>query len=331
MKKFLCMIFAIATAAAMTACKAQVTPADLDQIPWSFSATDFSTVYERATYDIVKKDVLNGDKVVAEGTLTITVENDHKDEETGFYYSRIDMNSSMTYDTENAPEADRGKTDTVTSSAVFQAAALTPYSSEKKVTLEPREGESRNLSYSIVTDYANHVSTITYNDGTENSVDFGGASLVGVYDNEMLYYFVRALKGCSTSGSATFNLANFYDIHARGSFFTYPMRLSCAAGDPMFFPQDENETINGYLSDEQGSVSTISANLAINNSTPGPAIILTYSDTPFVVDKDNGKSTKKVLLRILRTEYSLEENRPQYETTCTLTDYTTDKTNVSEE
>ena len=220
----------------------------------------------------------------------------------------------ITYN-DKAPETDRGKTDTLSSKVIFQSDALVPQYSEKTVSLALREGVADH-SYTLKNDYSAQKSELTMA-GKETSVlDFSGKSFVNVYDNEMLYYTVRAFSDIKAGGGNTFTLANFFDMHVKNKFSTYSMRFACGeegSEQTVYLP------FKGTYLDDQGSATVLKVSVSINESLSGPPTELYFSMTPFKTGENT--STKKVLVSFKTFEYNLSNSNLKYTTEYNITDY----------
>ncbi len=317
MKKLFCLLLIVITSLSLFACGGSAPSFSVEvPAPWQSSAA--VTPFEKSVYSVQKVDKTT-DTVIAEGTLTYTIDFDHK-EETITYLS-FDASFAMTYN-DNAPVKDRGLTDTIASKTVFLGTALTPVSTVKTATLAPREGESANLSYTLSTDYKAGTSTMTLN-GVTSTLNFAKKNLSGVYDNEMLYYVIRSYPNlCELNSYLNFKLANFFDMHIADEYKTYQIQIA-----PNLKQAEETIYLPGLkgkfgLSDE-GAVKTIRITAEINDALNGPAIDLYYSKTPFVVGE--GLTTKRALAYFSTFEYDVNKSALKYQTNYTLTDYSVTK------
>lgn len=320
MKKIFCIVLGLISIFALAACGGTTPQITVDSPPpWSSSANP-ADAYERTEYKVEKKNEITGE-TVANGTMVYELVLDHVGgENNNFAYSSITMNFELTY-TDAATAADRGKTDRVYSKVIFQADALVPQYSEKAVTLEKREN-SADKSYTLKNDYLSGKSELTTGEETK-TLDFAGNSMVGVYDNEMLYYAVRSFSTTAAGSAAqTIKVTGFYDMHASGKYEAQSIRITCAAEsalETLYFPQFGGK----FIGDEQGSVSALKVNVSLNSSLSGPPIELKYSQTPFTVGEN--ATTKKVLLSIKTFEYDISQAELQYTTVYTLSDYSVTK------
>ena len=298
-----------------TACQAQISSANPTYpAPWCINQTEDSvnTAYEKSVYSITKTNKFTN-KIIAEGTLTYELKPAGKVDSVA--YSTLDMSMSITYN-EFAQEADRGKTDTITSSVTFTSAALSATKSSRTVTIADREGQS-NPSYTLVNDYKEGYSTLNSN-GKEHTINFKGQSLIGIIDNELLYFYTRAYPGLNNGLVGYFKMADFFDMHSRGDSFTpIDMRLNTAeAGkdQALSFP-----TLTQFLNDSQGSTMTLPTNVSKNTDPTGPPTQLWFSKTNFTVGEN--QTTKLVLVYIRTVEYDLTTVSVQFETDYKLVEY----------
>lgn len=313
MKKFICLLLCLITCLVVVGCDSAGTSLPLDfPVPWQSSAA--ADAYEKCVYSMTKTDKVTGE-VIANGTLTYELKFDHREE--SLSYSKLTAIFTVTYN-DKAPEADRGLTDIITSETVFLSSALTPKTSIKSAILAPRPGESSNLSYTLNTNYTEGKSTMTLN-GVTSNIDFAGKNVTDVYDNEMLYYVVRACKGLTDLNEyKTFKLACFMDMHLGDDYKTYNMQIA---------PNTEQKEETIYLDnlkgrfglDSEGSVNAAKIFVSINSTLDGPPIELLYSKTPFKVGES--AETQKVLVKISTYEYNIGESKLQYQNDYVLSDY----------
>ncbi len=315
MKKFLSIILTIISIFVFTACNTEAPHTDpAYPAPWATDTVNAHLAYEKCTYAIEKTNKMTGE-VVATGEVIYELSPAGVSGETPL--SRIDMTMSLTFN-DKAAQSDRGKTDTIVTEAIFSAKSLTPFSSKRTVTLENRD-ELDNFGYTLVNDYVAGTSTVTYHDGktATHTINFNGQNLVGVMDNEVMFYYVRAYPSITNGTYGNFKLADFYDMHPRGSFSPVQMSFSCNAEG-----EDESILLSGlenYLSDN--SVNTLRASVGKNTDLSGPSIQLYMSKTPFTISE--GVVTKNVIVRIRTVEYNIAQATIQYQTDYTLCGYTT--------
>jgi hypothetical protein len=320
------------SAFAFTACSA--VDSEVPHTPWPWLLT---TDYEKAVYDIVRRDVAN-DVIIANGTLTLEVIRGTADSANN---NELKTTMSLTY-TDRAEDNLKGKTDTIESSVIFTDGGLTSVSSYKKVTLFDRgstdSGEYHDKSYTVTADYRTRTTSMTAYELVENSdkkyenreftsdIDFSSTKdsvIAGTYDNEFVYYIMRAYD-LKYSGSGTFKIANMRDIHTLNSFKAYTASYTCGAEET-----GENRNItalaNRFGLNENGTVSVIKTTLSLTSNDPGngPSTTLYYCDTPF---KENDVTVaSKVLAEIKTIEYNYGTASEAYNMTYTLSDFSVTK------
>lgn len=340
MKKIITLLLCVALLG-LTACGNQVVhTADMDEVkPW-----DTVTKYERCEYTVEryrmtrsgKTTVTDGDPIAVGRYVTAVQINDGS--------TRVTNEFTLTYADDDRAGASRGLTDTTVSDCEFASTGGFPTYSYRKTTLAPRENESRNNSYEIFANYRTepfdvhgrtidaNVSKMLWHDA-ESSISIQTEGQV--FDNEQLYYMLRAFKNIHTEGSETFALSTLFDAHNNGAFSTHGMSLSIAKAAEVldldesftrFSTQTQNdrgETLESIESDGNGhaKLRCLKGTLAETSSNPGPAFTIYFSDVPFRINEHN--STQKVIVRIVTKEYSAAEET--YNMIYTLTGYTTQK------
>ncbi|MBR6773205.1 MAG: hypothetical protein IKM16_00920 [Clostridia bacterium] len=315
MKRIITLILTLLLVFCATACEATISSANPTYpAPWCINQTEDSvnTAYEKSVYAITKTDKF-ANKIIAEGSLTFELKPAGKVENVA--YSTLTMDMSITYN-EFASEVDRGKTDTITSSVTFTSAALTATKSSRTVTIADREGMD-NPSYTLENDYKEGYSKLTMGE-FEHTISLKGHSFVGIIDNELLYFYVRAYPSLNNGLMGYFKMADFFDMHSRGdSFSPIDMRLTTAeAGkdQTLYFP-----TLKQFLSDDEGSAITLPTSIYKYTEPTGPPIQLWFSKNDFNVGEN--KTTKLVLTYIRTVEYDLASLSIQFETDYKLVDY----------
>lgn len=312
MKRLLSLLLALIGVFALAACAGNnATSAALPDstVPWAAGKTDF---YERSTYSVVRK--TKDGTVVATGEAVFTVRSvDEK-------VTEITETFTITYN-DVADEADRGKTDIITSVSRMNTEIFSPVMSEKTVELADRT-DVRNDSYRLTVDYTDKKSELVWlkNGKEASTIDFSGESLADVYDNETLYYVLRGFKDVKAGGSSTFNLANFFDMHVRGNgFAATSMKFTCAA-------EGSEETLNladsfkgRYGLDEVASVKAIKTSVSINATESGAPIDIYYSLTPLKIAEN--ETVKRPLVAMKTYEYDYSTASIKYTTEFSISDY----------
>ena len=337
MKKIAAFLLAVALLG-LTACGGTVVhQPDLEETkPW-----DTTTKYEKSVYKIErfkmkregKNTVPDGDPI-ATGTYTTEIEITSADE------TKVKNSFSLTYADDERAGADRGKTDTIESECVFGTIGAYPSYSYRNAVLAPRDGESKNNSHTITANYKNEekdglaglTSKIAWH-GEEKTIRLKSGGQV--YDNEQLFYMLRAFKKTKPEGSESFRLSNLFDAHNAGAYSAYNMSFSVAKEKETLFvdesftrfstqtQNDKGETLESIGSDGNGhaKVECVKGTLSINATNPGPPETVYISNVPFRID-DNNK-TSKVIMKIVRKQYSGAEET--YNIVYTLESYTTQK------
>lgn len=311
MKKVLSILLALVSVFAFAACTGGSTVTEVQPeipAPWTAGKTEF---YESSTYSVTKKN--KDGTVVASGTAVFTIASADEN------YSEITEEFTITYN-DQADEADRGKTDVITSKSKMDSKVFFPVSSEKTVDLADRT-DVLNNSYRLAVDYENKKSELNWlkNGKEASSIDFSGENLAGVYDNETLYYVLRGFTDIKAGGSNTFKIANFFDMHVRGAFSATRMKFSCSA-------EGSEETLNlaenfrgQYGLDEVASVKAVKTSLSINETESGSPIDIYYSLTQFRLGEN--AVIKRPLVLMKTYEYSPATATIEYTTEFSLSDY----------
>ena len=311
MKKLLSVILAFVSAFAFAACAGNNVASEVQPeipAPWTAGKTSF---YERTTYSVEKKN--NDGVVVATGTAVFTIASIDEN------YSEITEEFAVTYN-DQAEEADRGKTDTIVSKSKMDSRVYFPVSSEKTVDLADRT-DVLNNSYRLTVDYEAKKSELSWlkNDKDGSTIDFSSENLAGIYDNETLYYVLRGFTDIKAGGSNSFKLANFFDMHVRGTFAATSMKFSCSA-------ENSEETLNlaenfrgKYGLDDVASVKAVKTSLSINAAEAGSPIDFYFSLTQFRLSEN--EVVKRPLVLMKTYEYSPTTATIAYTTEFSLSDY----------
>ena len=325
MKKIFALLLSVISAFCFVGCTPEQAGVDpVSPAPWVYDSNP-ANAYEKSTYKIVKTDKTTN-TVIAEGQLTFTIA-PVVGETDGIDLSTFTTAFSLTFNN-NAPEVDRGKTDTVASSVTFSSISLAPRYSEKTVTLADRDGV-QNQSYTLVNDYVAGVSTLQMPGANVNStLYFNGKNLVNVYDNDCIYTYLRAYPGMGNSKSGRFKISSFFDMHFNGSFS--PLKMLFATGDSSSeITANIGATLGEkYLGDSSGNVTAFKLELSVDSEQSGPPRHLYLSKSPFVIEKattpdGKDKTTSLVMVKMVEQEYDYNLATVRYLTEYTLIDYTT--------
>ncbi len=301
-KKVLCLTSALSVFALAACSTIPPSPTFDSTLPWHDEGKSGAS-YEKLDFDAAIYNTRNGsaDDVrvkIAEGSLCFELTEDSRTDGDK-RYSSLDMNFSVTYN-DSAPEADRGKTDTISSITEFATISLVTSKMHKQVSLADREGV-QNLSYTIDADYFDsHRATINRRD-TSSSLSIPSGTY---YDNETMFYLARATalgKGASTS----FYMNSLFDCFLNGEFSSLTMATSTDGSLNTVNIGDwvKEFGIEGVTDDNNVTtypVSCYNTQIGMNADKPGPPYFVLYSEKPFVSGE---KKHNKVPVFISYSEY----------------------------
>lgn len=317
-RKIASIALACVLCASLAACKTAPAAPDFDGTkPWSTESR-----YEKATYTVERfrmvksgKETVREETPIATGTVVMTVTENPTDQE--LLIGSIEYTITYIDDAERVG-VDSGKTDTISTEASFRKTGLSPVSSKRDVTLADREGVD-NRSHTVTADYT--TSKATFKRGEEErslDMDLAGA----LFDNEQIYFLIRACSNIAADKSAAFTLVNLYDCFAAG-FQTYPMSISCAKEKETLYIGDFACAFGLEAADNnQAKVDCFKGTLSKTDSYPGPSQTVWFSSQPFKVS--TAESTNKVIIQILTREYDTSAVE-SYNNVYRLSDYTTTK------
>lgn len=311
LKSIIAATIAGAVSLVACACGASAPTLSLDSpTPW-VHAGEAKNAYEKCVYSVERRDVTT-DTVIAVGEMTMTIA-----PATDSDKSSLTTSMTITYN-DNAPESERGLTDTINSSVIFAPISLTPERSRKKVELAPRAGEKANFSYELTNDYTAGVSTLNYynRENATSEVKVGDNTLMNVYDNEMIYYVARAAAGIKAEGNGSFANACWFDMHGAGKFAYRTINFTCGK-------EPESMGTFGFLAPYtvDGSVSAHKTSLTQSGEDSGPSIELWLSATDFRIGTTDTDKTRKVMIKMATTEYDVGQATKKYVTSYVLSDY----------
>ncbi len=327
---------AVCAATALVACTSDPTVSEF-QNPRPWQTVKNEQAYEKLDYSAAVYDTGAGtaeDKRVkiAEGTASFTLE---YGTQTGSPNdgATLDTSMSITYN-EAAPQKDRGKTDTVTSSMTLLSNSLETLSMTKTVALADRDGE-RNNSYTLAADYSKGKATRTMH-GKDKTLKIPDGKY---WDNEFMYYLART-TGIKKGSSTTFYMTNLFDSFQNGEIEELTMaasadgKLTKLEFDDWIKPyvitkeqedaekeeqkkdeggktaqnavgalnSDAGQTEGGEAVDAPYTVPCYNVSIIMTKDERGPAQIVYYSERPI---EHNGLRHKKVPLKMT---YALYEN-----------------------
>ena len=202
-----------------------------------------------------------------------------------------------------------GKTDSIYSVVLFEYGSLEPVYSEKIAAYSTSDN-----SYTAVADYVEgrNILTAEGQDAVETKITASGS----VYDNELLYYLLRASSSMSLGGSGTFTMHNAVYGGLNGAQSERSMGFSVASasatiegldpddewlvptyfddGDVTYYDGQNDEHEKGY------ALPAYATTVQLNSQEPGSARhMLYYSAAAF---NCIGSVTSNVLLRSVDTE-----------------------------
>ena len=313
MKKKIPLIFILCiTAFTFAACGESCAQTQLSfgaKLPW-----DMPRLYEKSIFDISEytmKEINEmgvRDKQLSSGTLTFTLE------EADNGNASLDMRTEITYFDIEENGSDRGLTDVYSSNVVFDKLTLAPRSSAKSAALAKRS-DKEDKSYSLTVDYGANTETLTFagKEPQTRNIDLNGQ----YFDNEQLFYLMRAFPSLTTTGSQAFTLHVPLDAFSY-SHPAYGMIMSVGK-DTQAVRLENWKGASDYSMDkaEDGTLAPLcySVSVAINGTNSGTPILATYAANPFAVTQNI--SPNKVLTSMTTTVYGSVTRTTYY----TLTDY----------
>lgn len=293
------------SAATLLACTPATPTVTFDDVkPWH----DVGASYERLEYSASIYDTSAGSDAdkrvkIADGSLVYTLTENSRTDGT-IHYNELAMEFSVAYN-ESASEADRGKTDRISSVTEFMTDSLVASKMTKAVEIEKR-GDSPDRSYRIEANYfGDHKATLTRT-GTEpqktETLDIGKDTY---YDNETMFYLARATD-IGAKKSTTFYMTNIYQSFDVGKFKNYTM---VASGDDELQTVDIGDFVKDFGAEaataDDGTVSyplsCYKVGIMISADKHGPPYTVHYTEKPF---KSGEKEHKKIPVTISYPEYS---------------------------
>lgn len=311
-------VAAVQAAFALAACTTPVTVSFESPHPWQ---TEGMNAYEKFEYAVALYNTENGSGfdtrvAIAEGKYTLEL-NENFRTENGIKYSSLKSDFFITYNSQ-APEADRGLTDTVQSFTVFQTDSLATDTMEKTVTLAPRKDEETNLSYRVTAEYFDAHTATRLMTGKPDAKEETMSVPVGTfYDNELMFYLARA-TALADSSSPNFYLTNIFDSFVKNEFTTYTMYAECSSETSLEFGDWIKEF--AIRKNEDGTEEALSVipcynvSIKINSPKRGQPTVVYYSKIPF---RGANSEHKKVPVFMANDEYT--GSKPTRRTEYTLT------------
>jgi len=232
--------------------------------------------------------------------------------------------SELSVSWKDLPECaeNRGKTDLMESAVVFSAASMAPVSSQKTMTLDVRadaDGASYNHSYDYSADYAALTSHIKF--GKNASGDYSDPKTIAIpsgtkYDNEQLFYLLRAHRNLKPGAGVAFNVNNVADNYIRDNNNLAPMTASASS-------ETVKKELGAFMLDyaESAEIECMLVLLSLSGTDSGPAHRFYIAEPGIRFGKGNIK-TAKIIVGYEYTLYT-SAGTEQFRYVYTLTGYTT--------
>ncbi len=313
----------------LSACTTTSTTPSIDSSsPWGIT----TGTYEKSTYSISVNEYLYEDgeytlgDELASGTYSQEIENVLIDN-----IKSASATSSLSVDWNDNEKAltNQNKSDSFESAVSFAISNNTPISSSKTATIQDRtdsDGNSMdNYSYTYATDYDSKKATILFGKESDDSEDYLDKKTVDIsslvnFDNEQLFYTLRAFSDYELGSYVSFNLFNAIDAYQYGDDHYHTMVASVAE-------EMQTVTLDDFILSytESAELDCMVISLQINSYDMGSIhkFYITDTETTF-------SSGSEVLITnklITKYEYaSLSfDSEENFLYTYTLSDYTTSK------
>lgn len=326
MKKLSIIITAMIICFSLAACSGTVE-LDFDhKKPWRIFEADSSHCAETLTYKIERySGDVSQNKLLTADTSSYTVTLSESTIDVGDEkINTATINSVMRVVYRNDIDtADRGLTDVITSSVTFRLTDFSTLYSSKRADIAQREGEE-DLSYDLVTDYVNRISTITYGDGSTKTMKTKSSSVI--YDNETLYYLIRSLSTIESKGSASFSVVNMYENFLNGKYKSYSLNQTTSKTidvevDKNIYDLVKNDEDRYMKENDDGTSSyyltCYDTQISLNKTNRGPSFHSYMARGAF--SYRNG-TTYKVPVALVNYTYNIRGNVTSTQV-CTLVDY----------
>ena len=293
-------VLSCAAALALAACTTEPTAVFDTTRPWH----DTGDSYEKLTYAVSVYNTEAGtgkdERVtIASGKVTFVLKENVPTTDT-LRHTELTMDMSFTFN-DDAPEADRGCTDEITSRVEWQSESLVTATAEKTVKLQPREGEETNLSYTIKADYLGEKKATREMYGATSTMDIPTGQY---YDNEMMFYLART-SSIADNTSLPFKMTTLFDCFETGKYAPYTMLVRTEASK-------KSEDIGDWVAEfgieavtsDDGTVSypiaCFDSSIVISADRHGPPYYVSYSSVPF---KKGDKEHLKLPVRMRYDSY----------------------------
>ncbi|MDE7107932.1 MAG: hypothetical protein K2O39_06370 [Clostridiales bacterium] len=321
-KRFLCAALAATTAFSFVACSTETAESSFDSpLPWHVSDSSYEKLeYAVAIYNTQKSEKEGEREKIADGTMTFTLE---EGVEQG--YTKLGMDFTVTYLSVDTAGEDKGLTDKIESTVLFEPNSLAAKSAYKKVTLADRK-DKVNLSYEINADYfGTHKATFKYFKQEGAKEKTRSLPHDTCRDNEMMFFVARA-QSISKDSSTNFKMVNLYDSFNNGKTAEYRMLVNGSSERKLDIGEWVQEYgIKAVTNEKTGKttypVTCITTTLQISDEKHGPAYTVLYSKNAFTV---GAAEHKKLPIKIDYSTYN--GSKPYRLTTYTLTSCSFTKT-----
>lgn len=302
------------------ACGGAVVSAVLDdKAPWNMP-----TLYERSEFSVQKykmkeenktavKDVLLG-----EGTMRYLLTEAGK--VNGIDCARLTMEFSFTYNDNEINGENISLTDTISSEVVFQKTSLSPVSSLRTVNLAMRKTadgkDKQNNSHVVTADYATGESKLQWTKrGETEAINTAIGASGQVFDNEQLFFAMRAFSAMKVNMSQGFKLFNAFDRQ----IYNVSMNVAAETVDKYLTGyKGDNDYGFGTEEDPTPKVECFNVTTGKTDTPTGPSWTAYFSAKPFKISENI--ETYKVLTGIETAEYDVNSSA-SYKTFYTLIDY----------
>lgn len=299
--KKLSAIIAASAAFALAGCAQPITVVFESDRPWHSGELSFEKLgYSVGVYDTTAGTEDDKRVLIADGELVYTL-NEKAPDASNIAYTTLDMQMRVTYN-DRAPDADKGKTDKISSTTEFQTASLVASTVAKTVELDNRDGV-RNNSYTLNADYFGEKKA-TINFTSANVTDKLDIPTGSYYDNETMYYLARA-TGIELNSNTNFVMVSLFDSFLSDKFDDFNMVASSKA-DPATVVLGEfagSFGVEAATADDGTTyypVSCLETSIIKNEKLSGPPHYVYYSEKPFT---QNGKEHAKIPVKMSYSEY----------------------------
>ena len=222
--------------------------------------------------------------------------------------------------------------DSISSEVIFTSDGLTPIWMHKKAVITERKGYQpdsyeleacydESYSYQSRFEYNGkqaHFAAPSFDEGNISDIDLKEGSY---YDNEQLFYVIRAMSDLKTGAAMNMYLTNIYEIFNQNKFFTYLINVACGSDTVSLKTNDKIASLFNPddLVDMDGGkgVDCLLVNAYINGKDRGVPFVLYYSSKPFA-----SPATSNILMKMETSEYNSTSRAIANKTVYELIDYT---------